>query len=112
MSSTTGRAVGNGRLRAGNETQTAALARRPFLPLRAPGARRGLPLGIALEIVPTHIPLPAKIRTELLDPIDVEHDPQRAGDVEYVDQIYREVQAAIHQGMNRLAARRRFPVSG
>jgi hypothetical protein len=59
-----------------------------------------------------HIPLPAKIRTELLDPIEVEHDPERASDVAYVDRIYREVQAAIQAGMNRLAVRRRFPVFG
>jgi 1-acyl-sn-glycerol-3-phosphate acyltransferase len=72
----------------------------------------GVPLGVSLEILPTHIPLPAKIRTELLDAIEVEHDPERAGDVEYVDRIYREVQAAIQAGMNRLAARRRFPVFG
>jgi 1-acyl-sn-glycerol-3-phosphate acyltransferase len=72
----------------------------------------GVPLGVSLEILPTHIPLPAKIRTELLDPIEVEHDPQRAGDVVYVDRIYRAVEAAIQAGMNRLAARRRFPVFG
>ena len=72
----------------------------------------GVPLGVSLEILPTHIPLPAKIRTELLDPIDVEHEPERASDVEYVDRIYREVQAAIQAAMNRLAARRPFAVFG
>jgi hypothetical protein len=72
----------------------------------------GVPLGVSLEILPTHFPLPAKIRTELLDPIEVEHDPERAGDVEYVDRIYREVQAAFQAGMNRLGLRRRFPVFG
>jgi 1-acyl-sn-glycerol-3-phosphate acyltransferase len=72
----------------------------------------GVPLGVSLEILPTHIPLPAKIRTELLDPIDVEHEPERASDVEFVDRIYREVQAAIQAAMNRLAARRPFAVFG
>jgi 1-acyl-sn-glycerol-3-phosphate acyltransferase len=72
----------------------------------------GVPLGVSLEILPTHIPLSGKIRTELLDPIEVEHDPERASDVEYVDRIYREVRAAIRAGMSRLAARRRFPVFG
>ena len=71
-----------------------------------------VPLGVSLEILPTHIPLPAKIRTGLPDLIDVEHDPERASDVEYVDRICREVRAAIQAGMNRLAARRRFPVCG
>ena len=72
----------------------------------------GVPLGVSLEILATHIPLPAKIRTELLDPIEVEHDPKRARDAVYVDRIYREVQATIQAGMNRLAARRRFPMFG
>jgi len=72
----------------------------------------GVPFGIALEILPTHIPLPAKIRTELLDPIRVEHDPERARDQEYVDRIYREVEAAIQAGMDRLAAKRRLPILG
>ena len=74
-----------------------------------PGCREH---GLPLEILPTHIPLPAKIRTELLAPIEVEHDPERASDVEYVDRISG-VQTAIQAaGMNRLAARRRFPVIG
>ena len=68
----------------------------------------GVPLGVSLEILPTHIRLPAKIRTELLDPIEIKHEPERAGDVEYVDRIYLEVQAAIQAGMNRLATGRRF----
>jgi 1-acyl-sn-glycerol-3-phosphate acyltransferase len=72
----------------------------------------GVPLGVSLEILPTHIPLPAKIRPELLDPIEVGHEPERASDVEYVDRIYREVRAAIQAGLNRLAARRQFPVFG
>ena len=29
----------------------------------------GVPLGVTIETLPTHLPLPAKIRTELLDPI-------------------------------------------
>ncbi len=72
----------------------------------------GVPLGVSLEILATHIPLPVKIRTEQRDRIEVEREPERASDVEYADRIYREVQAAIQAGMNRLAARRRFPVFG
>ena len=52
----------------------------------------GVPLGVSLEILATHIPLPVKIRTELPDRIEVEHEPERASDVEYVDRICREVQ--------------------
>jgi 1-acyl-sn-glycerol-3-phosphate acyltransferase len=72
----------------------------------------GFPFPLALEITPMHLPLPAKIRTELLDPIHVDTDPERAQDQEYVDSIYREVEAAIQVGMDRLARRRRFPVFG
>jgi len=72
----------------------------------------GVPFGIALEILPTHIPLPAKIRTELLEPIRVDDDPDRAHDHQYVDRVYTEVEAAIQAGMDRLAARRRFPIFG
>ena len=38
----------------------------------------GFPFGLTIETIPTHIPLPAKIRTELLDPIHVDHDPETA----------------------------------
>jgi 1-acyl-sn-glycerol-3-phosphate acyltransferase len=72
----------------------------------------GFPFPLAIEILPAHIPLPAKIRTELLDPIEVDHDPERLGDQEYVDKIYNEVQSAIQGGMDRLAKKRRFPILG
>jgi hypothetical protein len=70
----------------------------------------GVPFGVAVEILPTHIPLPAKIRTELLDPIRVDDDPDRADDDRYVERVYTEVEAAIQAGMDRLARRRRFPL--
>ncbi|TSD96669.1 acyltransferase family protein [Skermania sp. ID1734] len=72
----------------------------------------GFPLPLAVEILPAHIPLPAKIRTEILDPITVDTDPARADDTEYVDAVYRQVQTAIQDGMDRLAKRRKFPVFG
>lgn len=59
-----------------------------------------------------HLPLPAKIRTELLDPIELDTDPTRSDDDEYVSCIYREVEAAIQAGMDRLAKRRSFPIFG
>jgi 1-acyl-sn-glycerol-3-phosphate acyltransferase len=72
----------------------------------------GFPFGLTIETIPTHLPLPAKIRTELLDPIHVDHDPERVNDREYVDSIYREVESAIQGGMDRLANQRRFPIFG
>lgn len=72
----------------------------------------GFPFPLAIEILPAHVPLPAKIRTEFLDPIQVDTDPARIDDTDYVDKVYDEVQGAIQDGMDRLAKRRSFPVLG
>ncbi len=70
----------------------------------------GFPFPLAVEILPAHVPLPAKIRTELLDPIEV--DAGREDDEDYVQGVYDQVEARIQEGMDRLAAKRRFPVFG
>ncbi len=72
----------------------------------------GPPFGIALEALPMHFPLPAKIRFELLDPIEVDHDPDRTGDKVYVQQIYDLVESRLQSGVDRLARQRRFPLFG
>jgi 1-acyl-sn-glycerol-3-phosphate acyltransferase len=72
----------------------------------------GFPFPIAIEVLPAHVPLPAKIRTELLEPIEVDTDPERAEDDAYVTKIYDQVEAAIQAGMDRLAAKRKLPVLG
>jgi 1-acyl-sn-glycerol-3-phosphate acyltransferase len=72
----------------------------------------GFPFPLAVEILPVHLPLPAKIRTELLEPIRLDADPDKADDDAYVDAVYREVQAALQGGMDRLAKRRSFPIFG
>ena len=72
----------------------------------------GFPFPLAIETLPAHLPLPAKIRTEFLDPIRVDTDPERVNDDEYVEAIYREVEGAIQAGMDRLAKRRSFPIFG
>jgi 1-acyl-sn-glycerol-3-phosphate acyltransferase len=72
----------------------------------------GFPFPLAVEILPAHVPLPAKIRTELLEPIHVDKDPERVNDREYVDSIYVEVTSAIQGAMDRLAKQRRFPIFG
>jgi len=70
----------------------------------------GLPFGLTIEIIPTHVPLPAKIRTELLDPIRVDNDPDRVNDRAYANSIYLEVETAIQDAMDRLAKKRRLPI--
>ena len=72
----------------------------------------GIPFGLTIETIPTHLPLPAKIRTELLQPIHVDKDPERVNDREYVNAVYLEVESAIQDGMDRLARQRRFPIFG
>ena len=72
----------------------------------------GFPFPLAIETLPMHLPLPAKIRTELLEPIEVDTDPERVDDEAYVQKIYDEVETAIQAGMDRLAAKRQFPLFG
>ncbi len=70
----------------------------------------GPPFGVAIEITPMHLPLPAKIRTEFLEPIHLDADPGRAEDEDYVEDVYEQVRSSIQDGMDRLASKRRFPV--
>ena len=70
----------------------------------------GFPFGLTIETIPTHLPLPAKIRTEVLEPIYVDKDPERLNDRAYVHSVYVEVQSAIQDAMHRLAKQRRFPI--
>jgi hypothetical protein len=72
----------------------------------------GIPFGVTIETIPTHLPLPAKIRTELLEPIHLDQNPERVNDREYVNSIYLEVESAIQRAMDRLAKQRRFPIFG
>jgi 1-acyl-sn-glycerol-3-phosphate acyltransferase len=72
----------------------------------------GFPLPLAIEILPSHIPLPAKIRTEFLDPIHLDPDPEKANDKAYVDTMYHEIEETIQAGMDHLAKRRSFPIFG
>lgn len=72
----------------------------------------GLPFGIWLEALPSHIPLPSKIRYEVLEPIHVDTDPARADDDAYVDAVYQQVQHRLQAGVDRLMQARRFPILG
>ncbi|WP_116376014.1 lysophospholipid acyltransferase family protein [Mycobacterium sp. MFM001] len=70
-----------------------------------------LPWGIAPAALP-QFPLPAKIRTRFMPPVELDHDPARADDDEYVDAKYREVQDSIQRGMDALTRKRAFPLFG
>jgi hypothetical protein len=71
----------------------------------------GFPFGLAPGIIP-QLPLPAKIRTEILDPVTVSSNPDREDDDKYVKSKYREVERALQQGVDRLARKRKFPIFG
>jgi 1-acyl-sn-glycerol-3-phosphate acyltransferase len=70
-----------------------------------------LPWGIAPAALP-QLPLPAKIRTRFMPAVELDHDPARADDDEYVDAKYREVEASIQSGMDALARKRALPLFG
>lgn len=70
-----------------------------------------LPWIVAPAALP-QIPLPAKIRTRFMPPVTLDHDTALCDDEEYVDAKYDEVRARIQEGMNDLAAKRKFPVFG
>src|SRR2546421_9253210 len=63
------------------------------------------PWGISPAILP-EIPFPTKIRTAFQEPIELDTDPERAEDDDYVDSIYDEVRESIQRGMDALARRR------
>ena len=69
------------------------------------------PWGISPAILP-EIPLPTKIRTAFQSPVEVDRDPARADDDDYVEEKYEEVRQSIQDGMTRLARRRAFPLFG
>jgi 1-acyl-sn-glycerol-3-phosphate acyltransferase len=70
-----------------------------------------VPWGISPALLP-EIPLPTKIRTAFQEPIEVDSDPARAEDQDYVEGKYQEVQDRIQHGMDALARRRRWPLFG
>jgi 1-acyl-sn-glycerol-3-phosphate acyltransferase len=82
-----------------------------FLRLKVFPLAISLPWGIAPAALP-QFPLPAKIRTRLMPAVELDHDPRRADDDEYVERKYREVQDRIQSGMDALARRRALPLFG
>ncbi len=69
------------------------------------------PWGLSPAMLP-EFPLPTKIRTAFQEPIELDTDPERASDSDYVNRMYREVRRSIQHGMDALARRRAFPLFG
>ena len=70
----------------------------------------GFPFGLSiLSLLPINVPLPTKIVTEVLKPIDIAAEYGDNADVEQVDRRVRSVMQTV---LNRMARRRRFPIVG
>jgi 1-acyl-sn-glycerol-3-phosphate acyltransferase len=68
-----------------------------------------LPWGLNVGDFTGHLPLPAKITTEVLPPIDLR---ARYGEHPDLDEVYADVTGVMQEALARLAAERRFPVVG
>lgn len=68
-----------------------------------------LPWGLDVGDTFGHIPLPAKLTIEVLEPIDL---AARYGEAPDVGRIYRDIVELMQQRLDRLAAERRWPVLG
>jgi 1-acyl-sn-glycerol-3-phosphate acyltransferase len=69
------------------------------------------PWGISPALLP-ELPLPTKIRTAFQDPVELDTDPERATDDDYVAEMYEHVRDSIQTGIDSLARRRRLPLFG
>ena len=67
----------------------------------------GFPLGLTL--IPLNLPLPTKVVTQVLEPIDIAADFGEDPDVDAVD---AHVRAVMQAALDDLAAQRRFPIIG
>jgi 1-acyl-sn-glycerol-3-phosphate acyltransferase len=68
----------------------------------------GFPFGLSV-IFPPNVPLPAKIVTEVLEPIDITARFGKDPDIDEVDEYVRSV---MQSALDRLAKQRRFPILG
>lgn len=68
----------------------------------------GFPFGLTLAF-PPNLPLPTKIRTRVLEPIDLQ---ETFGDEPDVAEVDRVVRTRMQAALDDLARRRRFPVLG
>jgi 1-acyl-sn-glycerol-3-phosphate acyltransferase len=69
----------------------------------------GFPFGLSLAGFPPNLPLPAKITTQILPPIDLHAEFGAAPDR---DRVYAHVTGVMQAALSALAAERRFPVVG
>ncbi len=68
----------------------------------------GFPFGPSV-VLPVNVPLPTKIVTEVLRPVDIAVEFGEAPDIKKLD---AHVRGVMQKGLNALAAQRRFPILG
>ena len=68
----------------------------------------GFPFGLSI-VLPVNVPLPTKIVTEVLPPIDIAAE---FGDTPDVEEVDAHVRAVMQKGLDELAAKRHFPILG
>jgi 1-acyl-sn-glycerol-3-phosphate acyltransferase len=68
----------------------------------------GFPFGLS-AVLPVNIPLPTKIVTEVLEPVDARAE---YGDDPGIEKLDKHVRSLMQTGLDRLAGERRFPVLG
>jgi 1-acyl-sn-glycerol-3-phosphate acyltransferase len=68
----------------------------------------GFPFGLSM-IFPPNLPLPSKVVTEVLEPIDIAEQFGKDPDIGEVDEHVRSV---MQSALDRLAKQRRFPILG
>lgn len=71
----------------------------------------GIPFGLFPASIP-QLPLPAKLRSEILEPIYLDGGDSQRFDDAYVERKEQEVVDALQAGVTRLAKRRSFPIFG
>lgn len=68
----------------------------------------GFPFGLS-AVVPPNVPLPTKIVTQVLKPIDI---AKEFGEDPDVDEVDAHVRSVMQEALKDLAAKRRFPILG
>jgi 1-acyl-sn-glycerol-3-phosphate acyltransferase len=68
----------------------------------------GFPFGLS-AVIPPNLPLPTKILMHVLEPIDA---AARFGDDPDIDEVDEHVRSVMQEGLDKLAAKRRFPILG
>ena len=68
----------------------------------------GFPFGFSAA-VPPNLPLPAKIVTQVLEPIDI---TAQFGEDPDIDEVDERVRSVMQDALKSLAAKRRFPILG